>query len=66
MPLLVFAVWLCFWNPAVVDQRAGFFLEGSSVPTGTSPGRRSAIEGSLLRRTRRGMSVKVEKKDDKR
>lgn len=57
MPVFGFGLCLCFWKPAVVDQRAGFFLDGSSGPTGTSPGGRPAREGSLLRRTWRGMSV---------
>lgn len=57
MPALVFGLWLYFWKPAVVDQRVGFFLDGSSGPAGTSPGGRPAREGSLLRRTWRGMSV---------
>lgn len=57
MPVLMVVLWWCFWRPAVVDQRAGFFLDGSSGPTGTSPGGRPARDGSLLRRTWRGISV---------
>lgn len=56
-PAVTFGLCLCFWKPTVVDHRAGFFLDGSSGPTGTSPGTRSAREGSLLRRTWRGMPV---------
>lgn len=49
-----------------MDQRVGFFLDGSSGPSGTSPRGRPAREGSLLRRTWRGISVggKVECTED--
>lgn len=47
----------CFWKLAVVDQRDGFFLDGSSGPTGASSTGRPTRDGSLLRRTWRGMSV---------
>lgn len=57
VPPLVFGLWLYFWKPGVVDQRVGFFLDGSSGPTGTSSRGRPAWEGSLLRRTWRGMPV---------
>lgn len=40
-----------------MDRLVGFFLDGSSGVTRTSPGGRPAREGSLLRRTWRGISV---------
>lgn len=61
VPVLAFGLLLYFWKPAVVDQRVGFFLDGSSGPTGTSPSARAAREGSLLRRTWRGMSAENKK-----
>lgn len=48
---------LCLRKPAVVDQRVGFFLDGSSGPVWFSPNSRPTREGSLLRRTWRGISV---------
>lgn len=57
MPALGFGLMPCFWKLAVVDQRDGFFLDGSSGPTGASNTGRPARDGSLLRRTWRGMSV---------
>lgn len=55
VPALVFG--LLFWKPVAVDHWAGFCLENSSGRTGTSPRGRTAREGSLLRRTWRGISV---------
>ena len=58
VPVLMLALWFCFWKPAFVDQRVWVFLDGSS---GTiSPRGRPAREGSLLRRTWRGISVEKE------
>lgn len=59
--VFMFGLLLYFWKPAFVDQRVGFFLHGSSGPTRTSPGARPAREGSLLRRTWRGMSAEYKK-----
>lgn len=60
LPLPVFNLWLFCWKPAVVDQlwtRDEFFLDGSSALISASLRGRPAREGSLLRRTWRGISV---------
>lgn len=55
VPALVFG--LFFGKPVAVDHWAGFCLENSCGCTGASPRGRMAREGSLLRRTWRGISV---------
>lgn len=55
VPPLLFG--LFFGKPVAVDHWAGFCLENSCGRTGASPGGRMAREGSLLRRTWRGISV---------
>lgn len=64
LPVPGFTFRLCFWKLEVDDQGDGSDLGCSSGPAEASSTRRPARDGSLLRRTWRGISARGEKLEE--